>query len=460
MRKTRVDSSFGRQRDSVQYYKKRDVDSTRLQRFSLERRRCSHSFWLFGGMKTCLLILLAFVTSFSAESQDRQKRYVLIVSFDGFRYDYVQRLSLPNLQRFINDGAHAEGLIPCFPSKTFPNHYSIVTGLYPGHHGLVDNQFYDPLSGESYSMRNREAVTEPSFYGGTPLWVLAREQGVKTASYFWVGSEVSDESRRPHRYLPYQHDVPFSERIDSVLQWLRIPDEERPQLITLYFSSPDSESHQYGPFAPATLAKVHEMDSLLGVLVAGVEATGLPVNVVVVSDHGMSSLTQERDTFIFVEDLGISNNEGTVVVNGGTQIHIYNDAPAVLDSIYAALEGSSDDFSVFRSTHFPERWNYNHPRSGGILLAAAPGKYFVSGDRERFRARLSRGQQFGAHGYDPDLVTDMHGIFYALGPDIKAGKKIPAFRNVHVYPFIAHLLGLKYGPVDGDLSVLEPVLKK
>jgi predicted AlkP superfamily pyrophosphatase or phosphodiesterase len=384
--------------------------------------------------------------------------YVVLISFDGFRNDYVERFNLPNFKKFIQQGAAAEGLIPSFPSKTFPNHYTIVTGLYPGNHGLVDNSFYDPEKKQPYGMRIREAVIDPSYYGGTPLWQLAKQNNIISASYFWVGSELQDEKLHPDYFYKYDQSVPFQDRMDQLIRWLNLPEKERPHLISVYFSSPDTESHKYGPLAKETENTVRSLDSLLGNFIQRVDSTKLPVNIVIVSDHGMKEMQDKEETYIFIDEI-IKSTKTIQVANGGTQAHIYTSSKSETDSIFRALSAQAKDYSVTRKKDFPTRWHYDNVRSGEILVVAHPGKYILSGTREKMREGWSTGGTFGAHGFDPDLVTDMHGIFYAKGPNIRKGVKIKAFRNIHVYPLIAEIFKLKTPPIDGDLKVLKPILK-
>lgn len=408
--------------------------------------------------KLLLTLFFCFAVSYTF-SQKKERPYVVLISFDGFRSDYVTQFDLPNFKRFIKEGTAAEGLIPSFPSKTFPNHYTIVTGLYPGNHGLVDNSFFDPIRKKPYGMRIREAVVDPNNYGGTPLWILAKKHGLRTASYFWVGSELKEEGLHPDYYFDYNQSVPSQQRIDQVISWLNLPEQERPHLITLYFSSPDTESHQYGPLAEKTRQAVIKMDSVLGTIVQGIDATKLPVNIILVSDHGMSGLIQQEETYIFLDELVTTKPGSLTVVNGGTQAHLYTTSARQLDSLQAMLKSQAADFYVYRRNEFPKHWHYDHDRSGDLLIVAKPGKYLVTGDRQKFLQTINRGATFGVHGYDPEEVPDMNGIFYARGTDIKPGTKIPAFKNIHIYPLIAHILGLKAPKVDGTLSVLKPIVK-
>lgn len=407
-----------------------------------------------------LFCLLAFLVQSAVVLSQESLPYVILISFDGFRSDYVERFNLPNFKAFIKQGASAEALIPSFPSKTFPNHYTLVTGLYPGNHGLVDNSFYDPAKRKAYGMRIREAVIDPSYYGGTPLWQLAHQQGVKSASYFWVGSELKEEGLHPDYYFEYNHTVPFQQRVDQVIDWLNLPEAERPHLITLYFSSPDEESHNHGPIAEVTKQKVLSMDSLLGKFMQRIDQLKLPVNVILVSDHGMLELVQQPDSYLFLDELVASQGESITAINGGTQAHVYTDSEKKTDSLYHILKQKEKGFWVVKRKDFPARWHYDHERSGDLMILARPGKYIVTGDREKFLSNLKAGSTFGVHGYDPNEVEDMRGIFYASGPNIKRGINVKAFQNIHIYPLIAKILQLKTPPIDGKFEVLKLIYKK
>jgi predicted AlkP superfamily pyrophosphatase or phosphodiesterase len=408
-------------------------------------------------MKKLILSCVLSCIAIFAPGQPKEIPYVIMVSFDGFRSDYVNRLNLPNFQSFIQKGAAAEGLIPSFPSKTFPNHYTLVTGLYPGHHGLVDNQFYDPVKEIMYGMRMPEVVSNPIFYGGTPLWKLAKQHGIRSASYFWVGSELEEEGLHPDYYLKYDQSVPNQRRIDQVIRWLMLPKAERPHIITLYFSSPDSESHRHGPLAEITKQKLWSIDSLLGNFMKRIDSTKLPVNVMLVSDHGMSEMIEKEDTYIFLDELIKPGAKGIVTANGGTQAHIYVSSMTQRDSLYLTLTSQAKDFTVIKHENFPTRWHYDHKRSGDLLILAKRGKYIVTGERKKFLEGIHNGITFGAHGYDPLEVKDMYGIFYAKGPNIKSGTRIPSFENIHIYPLVAEILQLKAPAIDGDFKVLKPI---
>lgn len=407
--------------------------------------------WLFG----CF-----FVCSSIAQGQTP---YVVLVSFDGFRYDYISRFDAPAFKAFAAKGIQAEGLIPSFPSKTFPNHYTLVTGLYPGHHGLVDNSFYDTTRHQFYGMSNSDRVRDPYFYSGISLWQLAKQHHVRSASFFWVGSELTDPGLQPDYYLTYNKKVPDSTRVEQVLTWLQLPEDQRPHLITVYFSSPDDEGHLYGPSGDETRAAVANADGLLDMLVKGLQKIDLPVNVVLVSDHGMRELKHLPETDIFLDEIMPAKPGSIKISNGGTQAHIYTRNAHTRDSLYAVLKtkAKAHHFQVFKQKDFPKAWHYQNARSGDLLLTADDGYYIRDVSRKEFFEKVKEGSTFGVHGYDPATVKDMRGIFLAQGPNVRSGMSIPAFQNIHVYPFIATLLKLPIPEgIDGKISVLEKIYKK
>jgi predicted AlkP superfamily pyrophosphatase or phosphodiesterase len=404
-------------------------------------------------IKSVLLLVVSYLICMTAHAQPKQTPYVVLVSFDGFRYDYVSRFKPPVLEEFIRQGAAAEGLIPSFPSKTFPNHYTLVTGLYPGHHGLVDNTFYDPALRQRYVMKDREVVRNPAYYGGTPLWQLAQQQGLKTASYFWVGSETAIQGKYPDYYLTYNESVPNDQRIAQTIAWLKLPAAERPHFISLYFSLVDTEGHRSGPNSPELRETVLRADSVLGQLMNGLKTVGVPVNVIVVSDHGMMELQYNDNTFISIQELFNTRDTSVVFVNGGTQTHLYTHRP---DSLYDVLKKKENHFKVYKRKEMPAQWHYDHERAGDLLLVIEPGYYF----QDQPWAAGSKPATFGAHGFDPAVEKSMQGIFYASGPNIRQGVTLPAFENIHVYPLIATILGLKMPPIDGSPDVLKSIYKK
>jgi alkaline phosphatase D len=249
------------------------------------------------------------------------------VSLDGFRWDYCKIYNTPNLNRLAQQGVKAERLISSFPTVTFPNHYSIATGLYPDHHGLINNSFPAPDLGLFYRMGDRTAVENSAFYGGEPVWETAEKQGARSASFYWVGSEA----RHPSYWKKYDESVTYEARIDTVIKWLGYPPEKRPELVTLYFDEPDATGHKFGPVSPQTKRVVERLDSLMGVL--RTKLSMLPearkINLIIVSDHGMEAISHER----YINIKSLVPERMIASISGGNPVYLINPSAGKKDSI-------------------------------------------------------------------------------------------------------------------------------
>jgi predicted AlkP superfamily pyrophosphatase or phosphodiesterase len=378
----------------------------------------------------------------------RTKPYVVLVSLDGFRYDYAARYDAKNLLDLALHGASApKGMIPSYPSLTFPNHYTMVTGLYPEHHGIVANSFYDPKRKETFLYTNPKSNGDGSWYGGTPLWVLAEQQGMRSASFFWPGSEAEIHGKRPSYYLHFDDKFPDDERVEQVLAWLKLPVRLRPHFVTLYYSNVDHAGHTYGPDAPETGEAVRHVDELIGKLSEGIATLGLRVDLIVIADHGMVATQGDWITLDKWADLSQFQTSGPL---------LYAKSEADAEKAYNSLQGATDTFEVYRRAKMPEHLHFDsNPREGDpVVVPTGPFNILAHSP-----ANLMKPNR-GAHGYDPDTMPSMKAIFYAAGPDIRAGVTVAPFENIHLYPLIAEILGLRIGPVDGQLRVLEGVLKR
>jgi predicted AlkP superfamily pyrophosphatase or phosphodiesterase len=374
----------------------------------------------------------------------KDQPYVVLVSIDGFRHDYIAKYKARNLQQLKDAGASVSKMIPSFPSKTFPNHYTIVTGMYPANHGLVSNGFYSRSKKQSYSIRNKEVVQDGSWYGGIPLWALAEQQGMLSASYFWVGSEAEIANERPSYFEEYDGSVSNELRVQGVLDWLNFDEEERPHMITLYFSLVDDYGHRYGPDSKKMQEAINEIDTLIGELQRGISKTELPVYLAVTSDHGMSNIS----TGIVLSDfVDLANNE----VYYSTPTMIYTESQQEKDRIFNVLDTVSQ-FDTYKKEDLPIEWNYNNEdRVGDLVLVNHAPLVILS------KPSVVSG---GTHGFDPFTNDEMATIFLISGPRIKQGIELSPFQNIHIYPFLTSLLGLTYDhEIDGDPSVLAPMLK-
>ncbi|MFM7838589.1 MAG: ectonucleotide pyrophosphatase/phosphodiesterase, partial [Chitinophagaceae bacterium] len=273
-----------------------------------------------------------------------QKPYVILISADGFRYDYADKYGATHLQKLRKAGVQAQSMIPSFPSVTFPNHYTVATGLYPSHHGIVYNLFYDRQRKQTYNMGDRKTVEDGTWYGGIPLWVLAEQQGLLAASYFFVGSEAAIQNTYPTYWYTYNDKIPVDTRIAQVVEWLQLPPETRPHLITFYFSQVDHEGHSFGPDATQTRDAVKEVDEAIGKLTKAVEALHLPVNYIFLADHGMAAV----DTVTRMDLTPLIDTSLYWVRGGTTQVNIYAKPGVSTDTLRADLKSVVPKFDLYR----------------------------------------------------------------------------------------------------------------
>jgi alkaline phosphatase D len=391
------------------------------------------------------------VTNPPNTAAQKVKHYVVLVSLDGFRYDYAAKYGAKNLLIMARQGASApDGMIPAFPSVTFPNHFTMVTGLYPDHHGIVANTFYDPVRHESYSYSDPKTTGDGSWYGGTPLWVLAEQQGMRAACFFWPTSNAEIQGKRPSYYVaPYDDNYPDEKRIEQVLAWLQLPPEKRPHFIALYFPNTDHAGHVYGPDAPETAEAVRHVDEMMGKLSEGIAASGLPVNLIVVADHGMETLRGDWVNLGKWADLSQFETSGPL---------LYAKSEADAERAYHSLLGASDTFKVYRRAQVPEYLHFNSNAREGDPVVVPTGPYPVEA-RAPEASGVTRKPPRGGHGYDPRQMPTMKAIFFAAGPDIRAGVSVQPFENVDLYPLLVRILGLKSGPMDGEIGPLQGILQ-
>ncbi len=385
----------------------------------------------------------------------QQQHYVVLVSLDGFRWDYAKRENTTHLLGLGKQGVWApEGMLPSYPSVTFPNHFSIVTGLYPEHHGLVANNFLDPARHARYSMSDPSAVTDGSWYTGTPLWSLAESQGMRAACLFWPGSEAEIAGFRPTWYAHFDNETESTPavqqaRIDNAVALLRLPPADRPHLVTIYYSEPDHEGHQFGPDAPETRAAEHKVDRLVGKLKTALDRTGLPIDLVVVSDHGMVKVEGPWITLDQFADLAGFDTVGAL---------LYGKTEEDRARVYNQLKKASSQFVVYRLKNVPANLNYNqNPREGDPVVIAT-GPYAIRAHAPP-DGKPDQPPTIGMHGFDPRRIPEMKASFFAAGPDIVKGKTVAPFENVDLYPWLAHMLGLTPPKSDGSLNILAGTLR-
>ncbi|PHS26448.1 MAG: alkaline phosphatase family protein [Robiginitomaculum sp.] len=384
---------------------------------------------------------------------------VIMVGIDGLRWDAIDRHEAPNLRALAKDGVRAQGLIPVMPSVTFVNFYSIATGLYAEHTGITSNLAYSRKTGR---LMERGTHGESEWWGGEPIWVTAEKQGLTTAAMFWLGSEAEIAGYRPTYWYPYEHNKPKAERVTQVLDWLAMPEEKRPRLITLYFHDVDSAEHRYGPETPEEGIAIKAIDNNIGDLVAGIKELGLEdqVNLVIVSDHGMTKVKENAliylDDYISLDDVMVPKFASASGPSGGPFAHIFVKDPANIDKVYYQLANANPKLQVYRRGHLPKRWHVNNnDRTGDIFVVAEPGWLIFA------RALTSKYKHApkGMHGYDRHS-HDMYGTFIANGPAFKNGIVAEPFDNVNVYGLVADVLGIIPAKTDGNLDSVDYILKE
>jgi len=380
-----------------------------------------------------------------------QKPYVILISADGFRYDLAEKYDAGFLKKISSEGVKALSMKPCYPSLTFPNHYSIITGLYPSHHGIVDNTFYDKKRNQFYRYRNKKAEEDPTWYGGVPLWVLAERQKMLSASFYWVGSESHIDGIDPTYYFRYNEAIPIDRRIEILKEWLQLPPDKRPHFITFYFPEVDHTEHHYGTNSPETRAAVQFIDHSVQKMNEMCAKLNLPVNFILVSDHGMTNM----DTLHTIPRPSVIDTSKFVIAAGTSLVHLYAKNKKDIKPTYKKLKAVARDYDVYLATNTPKRWHYRkkddrYHRIGDILLVPNLPKGFSFSGR-----KIS----YGEHGFDNSL-PEMQATFYAWGPAFKEHYVINNFSNINIYPLIAHILGLNIdSKIDGKFKVLEGILK-
>jgi predicted AlkP superfamily pyrophosphatase or phosphodiesterase len=400
-------------------------------------------------------LLLLAICVFPGRAQEGAAPIVILISFDGWRWDYMARTHVPNLQELALRGVRAEALIPVFPTKTFPNHYTIVTGLYPENHGIVSNVIDDPGFPRRFTM-SAPTAKESRWWGGEPVWVTAIRQQLRAAAMFWPGSEVPISGVRPTYWRPFDDGVSNAARVAQVLQWLALPDAKRPSFSTLYFSDVDDAGHRHGPDSPRVLEAARRLDGMLGRLVSGLRKLRLldRTTLVIVSDHGMSQVAKNR--VIYVDDY---LDPSTVDVIEWTPYLGLRPRSATIEHIYRALKDKDPALAVYKREDTPSHLHYRRSNRIPPVVALADDGWTITTRRRHRLASATGLQDRGAHGYDPGHQS-MQGLFVAAGPGVRQGEVIPPFENVHIYNFLCELLGLTPATNDGDAGVTQRFLSE
>jgi alkaline phosphatase D len=396
-----------------------------------------------------ILAVFILLPGFRKDHRKPFKNYVLLVSLDAFRWDYSKLYNTPNLNKLAKDGVKADRMISSFPTVTFPNHYSIATGLYPDHHGLINNSFPAPDLGLFYRMGDRAAVENPDFYGGEPVWVTAEKQGVRSASFFWVGSEAPIKGIQPAYWKKYDGEVTFEARIDTVIKWLGYPAGKRPELVTLYFDEPDATSHEFGPVSHETGKVVEQLDSLMGVLRRKLSSLtdAKKINLIILSDHGMAPVSSDR----YINLKALVPDRMIASITGSNPVYLINPSGGKKDSVILLLNNAKG-LKAWKKSEIPSKWHYGTNSRISEIVVVADSSWSIGTKTDGSSLRG------GAHGYD-NYNSDMFSIFYASGPSFKKNFKFKGLNNIDVYNLICRILDIKPAKNDGDPAHIKGMLR-
>lgn len=402
------------------------------------------------------LIFLLTSVNFSQKPIKDLKPTVILISLDGFRWDYLEKFKPPTLNKLAREGVRAKWMIPSFPTKTFPNHYTIATGLYPEHNGIVENNVYD--FGEVFTMSKREEVQNPRWWLGEPIWVTAEKQGQIAASYFFVGTEAKIEDTQPTFWRAWNGTVPPQMRVDKVLGWLDLPQKTRPTMITLYFSDVDDAGHAFSPDAEETKYAVLNVDAYIERLVSGLKARKIDknVNIIIVSDHGMASYSVKNATFLD-DKFNFDLTERILWTNEIVQIFPKN---GKTDEIFSKIN-KLDHATCWKKADIPARLHYqDSPRIAPIICSSEEG--WMTTSHKRYDDWIADVEDVtkprGAHGYD-NRYQSMQATFIAHGAAFKKGFIAEPFENIQVYNLMCRILGLTPAKNDGNLDAVRNMLK-
>ena len=345
----------------------------------------------------------------------------------------------------------SEGLVPVFPSKTFPSHLSIVTGNYPVNHGIISNRMYDQEFNETYYIgQGSKAVVDPKWYESEPIWVTAEKQNKVAMTMFWPGSDAKIMGINPSEYHVYDGSISHDSRINQIISWIKMDIDRRPDIITLYFSYVDSQGHKHGPESDEIKEAIQEMDRVVGNLTSKLEEIGVfeNCNIIMTSDHGMAQLSPDK--IIFIDDY--IDLEKVYVVDWSPVIAII---PDDINETYDQLFNKHPNLNIYKKGDIPSRLHYNEHRRIAPIIGIANEGWSIT-TRDRFEAENYLG---GNHGYDPKYQS-MHGIFIAKGPAFQLNKDIPPLHSIHLYEMMCHILNIEPATNDGSLDSTRAFLSR
>ena len=414
---------------------------------------------------SCLILLLFSCSQLEEESSNQIYNEpgtpLILISIDGFRWDYLGKADTPYLDELVASGARSEGLIPSYPSKTFPNHLSIVTGSHPNNHGLVANRMYDEVFDEYYYIgQGSTAARDGKWINREPIWVTVENQSLRAMTMFWPASDAEIKGVRPSNWFTYDESITNTQRMEQLLKWLDLKESKRPTFLASYFSDVDNAGHAYGPEAEETKIAISSIDSEIGVLINGLKDRGIfdEVNIMIVSDHGMTETY--TDQVIFLDDyIDMSRVElvdkGPFAVMRVVMGLVDGDAKPEVDNLFPLLENAHPNMKVYKKNEFPENFHMTDNRRIQDLTVVADDHWRIL-THDTFNPNYF---PKGDHGYHPDYES-MHGLFIGHGPDFKIDYVGPRFQNIHLYEMMCKIMNISPSLNDGDIEATATFLKQ
>ncbi|KAK9246887.1 alkaline-phosphatase-like protein [Lipomyces tetrasporus] len=392
----------------------------------------------------------------------------IYISLDGYRPDYLTPEFTPVMWELYTAEYSTPFMYPSFPSVTFPNHYTMVTGLYPSSHGIVGNTFWDPDLHEEFDYHKPDHSLDLKWWKGEPLWVTATKNGVKTGIHMWPGSEAPWGNDKPEYVDKFNGTETLDRKVQRVLGWLDQDIDSRPELILCYVPTIDSLGHQYGTVGPEINDGLKQVDDMIGAILSGIDDRNISLiaNVVIVSDHGMASTSNDRLIFFddFIVPETVEHTDGWPLF--GLRPYQYNTSEqlyAEITSARAAVKAQNDSESesleswqVYMKDDMPEEWHFGGPSGGQYQNRIAPvwmvpEAGWAITTRQQFEDYDHDFRPKGLHGYNN---TDplMRALFLATGPSFPSGSKIEPFYNVELYDVICRTLNIIGAPNNGTLK--------
>ncbi|XP_069729028.1 ectonucleotide pyrophosphatase/phosphodiesterase family member 7 [Phaenicophaeus curvirostris] len=387
------------------------------------------------------------------QASNRSK--LLLVSFDGFRWDYDQDVDTPNLDAMAAEGVKARYMTPAFITITSPCHFTLLTGRYLENHGVIHNMWFNTKTGQKLPYYNTQGVDSWWDNGSLPIWITAQRQGLKTGSIYFPGGKAKYQGEEVNMKLVepllfnYSNETNWRENIDTAMKWFTVNNLD---FIALYFGEPDSTGHKYGPESTQRITMIEQVDRTIGYLRQRIQESGLEsnLNLIITSDHGMETVIKTNEIHIRkVENFTFTDIQFELLDYGPNGLLVPKEGK--LEHVYSVLKNAHPNLHVYKKEDFPKRFHYaNHSRITPLVLYSDPG-YVIHG---RFKVQFNKGE----HGFDNEAMN-MKTIFRAVGPAFKQGLVVEPFESVNVYPLLCQLLGITPEPHDGSLEVMKPMLR-